>query len=326
LKASKIIFYYSLLVVLSGFLISSCVKKEKPVVLQQLASPVNSRINKLLWRSPDTVFICGGLKNAGGFIYRSTNSGLTWTQVYQSGDRSVYDMFFMNDTTAYASGDKLLFIRSKNIGQSWENVPFDFIPEYFNYVPMRCIFGDEKLLMIAGGENYDNGAVMWMVDGQLKWVWHFDNEFRTGLNFAHNNYEVMGYGTSYKTADLGYTYSPAAFKGDFITGSALLTNQTAYGCGYNGGIYKTNNAGALWQTVLKPNSLAKKRIHFNAIHFKDNNGWAVGNEGLIMHTQNGNVWEKRSTKFTSDFLSICESPSGQLVITTSKGEILLLNP
>lgn len=305
---------------------SGCRKKGVAITFQSISSPVTSRINKLIWQNKDTVFFCGGNKNNSGFIYRSVNAGKNWTKVFQSNEKSLYDLFFLNDTTAYCSGDKLLLLRSKTNGETWEEVKYDFIPEYFNYVPMRCIFGDEKLLMIVGGENYDNGAVLWLIDGKLKWVWHFDNEFRTGLNFSHDNYHLLGFGTGYKTSDMGYHYSPTSFKGDYITGSSKINQNQAFACGYNGGIYRTNDAGKNWTTLLKPNSLIKKRIHFNAILFKDKRGWAIGNEGLLMKTVNGTDWETVKTNYKSDFLSIFAHHSEQLFITTSEGEIIVIKP
>ncbi len=311
---------------IGAFLWIGCQKKDSLIGYNSLNSPVTERIHKLVWLSQDTLFICGGNKNKSGFIYRSTDGGKSWVNVYQSAQKSLYDLFFLNDTTAFCSGDQLLLLRSRNNGASWEEVIYEFIPEHFNYVPLRCIFGDEKLLMFAGGENYDNGAVMWMVDGKLKWVWHFDNEFRAGLNFSHNNYHLLGFGTGYKTMDLGYHYSSTSFKGDFITGTSLINASTGFACGYDGGIYKTDDAGKNWQTLLKPNTLLKKRIHFNAIHFKNTDGWAVGNTGLIMTSANGIEWKKTKTNMSSDFLSVTENPDGDIAITTSLGEILIINP
>ena len=302
----------------------SCQKNNPVFSLEALPSPVNTRIHKLTYLTKDTVFICGGAKNKSGFIYRSVNGGKNWTEVYRSDQKSLYDIFFLNDTTAFCTGDKLLLLRSRNNGAQWDEVIYDFIPEHFNYLPIRCIFGDEKLLMFAGGENYDNGAVMWMVNGQLKWVWHFDNEFRTGLPFSHLNYHLLGFGTGYKTTDMGFHYTPTSFKDDFITGSALINASTAFICGYDGGIYKTDDAGKSWQTMLKPNSLIKKRIHFNTILFKGNTGYAAGNNGLLMKSINGSDWKKVQVNTSSDILSMTENPEGNIILTTSSGEILIL--
>lgn len=305
------------------FYIGACKKTQSLPNITEMSTPVTDQIHKCIWTSKDTGFFCGGSKNERGFIYQTIDGGKTWKSVYSSNTKSFYDIKFVNDSTAYCSGDKLTLLQSTNKGTSWKEMAYAFVPEYFNYVPMRCIFGDEKFLMIIGGENFDTGAVLWMIDGQLKWVWHFDHEFRSGFNFTYDNYLLNGYGNSYKTKDMGYTYQPIELQKDYYTSAFTINQTTGYACGYNGSIVKTSDAGKSWSKVLNENKVGKKRIHLNGICFNSlGNGFAVGNEGLLLKSENGTKWESRFKVSDANLLSISDTKNGYMIITCSNGRLL----
>jgi photosystem II stability/assembly factor-like uncharacterized protein len=310
--------------VLAGAL-AGCKKHKKQLSLEPevLNSPTQQAIHKSTWLDASTGFICGGEKNKSGFIYKTSDAGNSWRLIYSAEGKCIYDIKFVNDTIAYACGDQLLVLNSKNNGDTWTEVSFANVNlQYFNYAPMRCIFGNYNLLMIVGGENYHNGNALWFENNTMRWVWHFDHEFRTGLDFDPDNFVLAGYGNAYRSNDHGYTYTATDLAGDYFTSSATLNSSLGYACGYDGGIYKTEDAGASWQTLLKPNSVAKKRIHFNGMCFKDaNNGWAVGNKGLIMGTTNGEHFDEYNTISEADLLSISLDKMDRMIITASDGKL-----
>jgi photosystem II stability/assembly factor-like uncharacterized protein len=304
---------------------SSCKKHKKQVSLEyeQVNSPTQQTIHKSAWLDASTGFICGGKKDENGFIYKTTDAGSTWHLIYNVQGKCIYDIKFVNDTIAYACGDHLLILNSKDNGDSWNELSFANVNlEYFNYAPMRCIFGNYNLLMIVGGENYHNGNALWFENNKMRWVWHFDHEFRTGLNFTQENFLLAGYGNAYRTNDHGYTYKATDLAGDYFTGSSTLNKQLAYACGYDGGIYKTEDAGASWKTLLKPNATAKKRIHFNGMCFKDeNNGWIIGTKGLIMSTTDGKNFLERESISDADLISVSLDKMGRMVISSADGKL-----
>ncbi len=311
-------------VLILGLFALSCKKNAPTVSFETINSPTAGNIYKSTWLNSGTGFICGGTKRQNGFIYKTNNGGLNWIKIHES-TKCIYDVLFINDSIAYACGDDLLVLKSTDNGISWNEVAFSFTPEPHNIVPLRCIFGDEKLLMFAGGENFDNGNLLWMIDGNLKWVWHFDNEFRAGINFSHTNYWLLGYGTAYKSNDFGYNFKAQNLKDDFFTGAVKIDSLSAFACGYNGGIYKTTNAGKTWTEVLKKNKTFKNRIHFNAICFEGNNkGWAVGNEGVVFKTNDGNNWEEMNLNEKVNLLSIVNNQQNNLIITASNGKLYKL--
>jgi len=304
---------------------TGCKKTEKigNLQLEEISTPTQQAIHKSVWLDANTGFICGGKKNKNGFIYRTKDAGKTWELIFNSPAKCLYDINFVNDTIAYACGDALLLLRSRDNGSTWTEVSFANVNlEYFNYTPLRCIFGNYNLLMIAGGENFNNGNVLWFENNSMRWVWHFDHEFRTGLDFKQDNFVLAGYGNLYRTKDNGYTYSPMKLDGDFFTSSYTINSELGFVCGYDGGIYRTDNGGNNWKTLLKPNKTARKRIHFNGICFSDEkNGFAVGAEGLVMHCNDGEKFKTYNSITSSDLLSIVKDKTGRMVISSSNGKL-----
>lgn len=305
-----------------GLFSASCKKARLEIAYEIIITPATGTIHKSTWFNANLGFICGGQKNQNGFIYKTSNGGLSWQKIHES-KNCLYDIYFLNDSVAYACGDNLLLLKSTDKGNTWNEVTYSFTTEPFNIVPLRCIFGDEKLLMVAGGENFDNGNMLWMIDGNMKWVWHFDHEFRSGINFTHTNYWLLGYGSAFKSSDFGYKFNPQNLKDDFFTGSIKLDSITAFTCGYNGGIYKTNNAGLTWEEVLKKNKSFKNRIHFNAIYLNANkHGFAVGNDGVLFKTTNGNNWQEATVAEKTNLLSIASDKQNHVIISTANGKLI----
>lgn len=305
--------------------LNGCKKSKKIDSLssEELSTPTTQAIHKSVWLDSNIGFICGGKKNENGFIYRTKDAGNTWELIYNSPNKCLYDIKFINDTIAYCCGDDLLLLNSINNGNSWNEVSFANINlEYFNHTPLRCIFGNYNLLMIVGGENYHNGNALWFENNSMRWVWHFDHEFRTGLDFEQENFVLAGYGNAYRTTDNGYHYTPMNFDGDFFTSSSTINSQIGFVCGYDGGIYRTDNGGGEWKTLLQPNKTARKRIHFNGILFKDATvGWAVGTEGLVMSCTDGQTFKEYSSITKADLLSVVKDQSGRMVISASNGKL-----
>ncbi|MBK7309371.1 MAG: hypothetical protein IPI93_00915 [Sphingobacteriaceae bacterium] len=219
MKIRLFIGFLGLLALLLFVAFGSCKKGKNLVNLQteELTTPTQQAIHKSVWLDANTGFICGGKKNESGFIYRTIDAGKTWALLFNSPGKCLYDINFVNDTIAYACGDALQLLRSKDNGNSWSQVSFANINlEHFNNTPLRCIFGNYNLLMVVGGENYHNGNALWFENNTMRWVWHFDHEFRTGLNFTQENFVLAGYGNSYRTTDHGYKYTPMEFAGDFL--------------------------------------------------------------------------------------------------------------
>ncbi len=83
----------------------------------------------------------------------------------------------------------------------------------------------------------------------------------------------------------------------------FITIYSAVVCGYDGGIYKTKDAGVNWKQVRKDNSAFSARTHFNKIRFfTEDKGLAVGNNGAVFYSDDaGETWQQ-SDNFPDEHL------------------------
>lgn len=329
LKIRLFIWVFGAFALLFTGILGGCKKNKKIATLEpeELNSPTQQAIYKSVWLDANTGFICGGKKDQDGFIYKTTNAGSSWQLIHHVKGKCIYDIKFVNDTIAYCCGDDLLLMRSSDNGNTWTDVDFTGVTlESFNHTPLRHIFGNYNLLMCVGGENYHNGNALWFQNDDMRWVWHFDHEFRTGLDLAKDNFVLAGYGNTHRTTDQGYNYSPMEFANDFFTGSSTINSQTAFMCGYDGGIYRTDDGANTWKILLEPNKAVNKRIHFNGMCFKDaNTGWVVGTKGLVMSSHDGQTFKEYARMSDADLLSVSFDKLDRAVISSSNGKLFRVN-
>ncbi len=318
---------YSVLLVCLLFLFGACRKEETiSVSFEVLSVNENINIHKIIFLSDSVGFACGGRQFDYGAIFKTTNNGNNWKKVYSSNLRSVYNLHFVDDSKGYAGGDSMLLLTTNDRGENWNEFWFDTIPrdKYQRTAFKNFFFFNENEFLMVGGQNYDSGLIYKTTDAGNNWIFKtFENELK-GIYFIDElNGYLSGYGVIYKTNDGGLSYQLCSIKGDFFTSVYFGDKDNGVAVGYNGGIYKTQNAGNNWKTIVKPNKAFEKRTHFNDIKFGDTNiGYAVGSDGLLMITEDGgNNW-KLAKKFCDDNLfSITILTNKLLLITSEKGKI-----
>src|SRR5207253_1368813 len=116
----------------------------------------------------------------------------------------------------------------------------------------------------------------------------YNNELRSIYFKDVSTGYMAGYGSIIKTNDTSNTWKVLPVDNDFFVSISFPTPAVGYACGYNGGIYKTTDEGNSWSDQLKNNNDIDHTRHFNQIKFiDDNEGYAVGNNGLVEYTSNG---------------------------------------
>jgi photosystem II stability/assembly factor-like uncharacterized protein len=96
----------------------------------------------------------GGTDNTGGLIFRSTDRGVSWTQVYSSLDR-VERVSFSDDLNGVAVGYHGLIMKTEDGGKTWSNLP-ELGSRRWRGVSM---YEKEKGIMVA-----EDGAVATITD------------------------------------------------------------------------------------------------------------------------------------------------------------------
>jgi photosystem II stability/assembly factor-like uncharacterized protein len=255
-------------------------------------------------------------------ISKTTDGGNNWITVWENNiDSTGYefsgnDIDFVNDQIGFAvgrisdsisSGGEILFTTDE--GESWElgwqfpdtlNYEYNLNSIYFtdstgwsvgengmilkytqqtgwvkqtsvtNLPLNKVIFSDENHGWIAGGYQNDNGfqkILLRTTSGGVNWI-----------NITNIPYLIR----------------------DF----AFIDNNLGWAIGYTqagvGGILKTTDGGLTWSI-----DLGNLPAQLNALHIKDNYGWAVAENGIILHTTDaGAVWveEENDNSLPTEFV------------------------
>lgn len=277
-------------------------------------------------------FICGGAPNVSGKIWKTTNGGASWHPVFEMQGRCLYDAAFLDPVHGYAGGDSLLLLRTTDGGITWTNVyaneDFSGWSEFIR--PIRKIaYPNPQNIIAVGGDLWYKGLMCVSHNWGENW---FFKDFNNQLNDIEipviTSAWVCGYGLIMHSADTCSLLTAMEADEDFFTGLDFLTPATGLACGYNGGLYKTADAGETWKIVLKPNGAFEKRIHFNDITFIDDHRvLAAGNTGLLMFsTDQGETWSRIESQTDCDLLSITVKPNGEIWLCGSSGFVGNLIP
>ena len=192
---------------------------------------------------------------AATFIYRTTNGGANWTQVFtQASPGFINGIQFINSNTGFAQGDPVAarwsLWKSTNAGASWDSAGM--------YLPQS---GTE-----AG------------------WVGSFQVTPAGNMWFGTNNTRV------YKSTNFGASYSFAATTGLVNSYSVYFTTATR---GLAGGttIVKSTDGGVTYTGVGMPPGAG----NINGIDGKDNDFWYIRGTGIYRSTNGGDNWAQVHT-------------------------------
>ena len=319
----------TILFVFTLFLLTiySCKKSGIDVDYTILDIHEDMNVQKLIFMNDIVGYACGGKKSEKGVIYKTTDAGNSWTKQYSNISQCVYDIQFVNDTIGYACGENLLLLKTMDGGNHWVvQTPNQPLQGYSGTLhSIYCV--DANTVYAAGGANFSVGITYKTYNGGGEWIYNtFDHELRSV--WFTNKYTgfYAGYGTVFETNDSAFSFQTLNSKDDFYTSLYFTDSRTAFACGYNGGIYKTTDAGINWEEELKNNNDIARTRHFNDIRFwNTTTGYAVGNTGLIVYTDNsGSDWSA-ITKLNSDnYYSVC-TRGNKVFVTSQGGKIYRLN-
>ena len=287
------------------------------------------KLRKMALSADSAIFVCGGNRECSGAIFRSVDKGQNFTKVYSDNEHSINDIMFLRDGSGFACGDDLSFYRSTDNGTTWfKGWDFTFSNWQDFITPLQSIyFANKDTGFIAGGADFSTGVICKTFNGGGNWAFESSDNEQKGIFFTNPLQGFFcGYGIIQKTIDSGKKMKALDITGDYFTSLFFSGNETGFSCGYNGGIYKTANAGEKWSSVYSQDKFLKKRIHLNNIYFTcEKTGFAVGNDGIILRTDDyGDSWKEILVDENMDLISIFCIDSKELLITCDKGKIIML--
>jgi len=313
-----------------AFLIFSCKKSDNNTINNPLPADVNIRflstnisdgLETVFFTSAGTGFV-GGYK---GGIYKTIDSGRTWTPLNSTVDLPIYSLFFLNDQKGFAVGGEdfcsgsgctppgSFILQTLNGGQTWKKVynptgNIELKSVYFvNASTGYCAGGNTIIKTSDGGQTWNEYKVN-DLGGLLTQIVFTDPQ--KGYIASHSKIvETTDGGISWKVTstqrNIGYVAISSADGVIYVAGQHKMI--------------KSTNDGALW------NELPNSPFDIYALHFIDNKkgfafgsgNWSGGDFGhpygaIYYTTDGGKVWSgSEDVKETGTILA-ASFPTGNL--------------
>lgn len=218
-------------------------------------------------------------------IYKTTNMGDTWFLQYTTPKISrLIDGQFIDENNGYFILDevyKSYCLKTTDGGINWQRHELDTLR---NPILTKIFFYDSNIGWIAGEQLYKttNGGMNWIrIEDPFVTRFMWDIQFiSTEIGWYSDLHGV------YNTTDGGITWATQFTSDGELDASAIFFTDHLNGwfCKYFN-LYKTTDGGFTWNLQLSSDTLKLKKVYF----VKQNIGWLVSANGIILHTINGGL-------------------------------------
>ncbi|MBU2492133.1 MAG: T9SS type A sorting domain-containing protein [Bacteroidetes bacterium] len=266
----------------------------------------------------------------GEHIISTVDGGENWSVLHEDLSSSLRCVYFFNPDTGWVFG-KGIIMKTLDRGKSWsKNIIYDGDEKP---IIREVQFLDAQIGYIVGSSFYGN-TIYKTMDGGSRWYQLNNIKPRiyglTDLSFinADTGWVVSNFGEIIKTEDGGesWLYQEAegvnvllhsVFFSDADTGwtsGVIIEDENAH---YNGIILKTTNGGNTWEGIKTEG----KNETLYSIDISEEAGWAVGADGVIYRTTDGENWAaQREERYRFNSLYFVDENTGWAV--GEKGIIL----
>jgi photosystem II stability/assembly factor-like uncharacterized protein len=291
-------------------------------------------------------FILGSGYDSLNSIFKTTNSGLNWSNTPVPSSRILGGFCFVNLNTGYICGETGYLRKTTNSGINWFDISFVNNDSY-NLI----IFLNNSTGFINGVRKIyktTNAGINWTVildrpdlflrgmtfpSVDTAYVYGTDvntyesSLFRTtnsantwdpisyfGLSGSANLYFynakigfVLKFSGTLRTTTAGTSWS-TIFTESPIADAFFLNPDTGYICGAYGRVYRTTNAGLNWENQITTGGATMSSICF----VNDLTGFVCGQNGIVKKTTNGGSpigIHRVSTEIPNDYLLLQKYPN-----------------
>lgn len=285
----------------------------------RMDSGTDDRLNNVAFINDSTCIAAGGSTFDRSAIALSKDGGYTWKAISSTeAPKEMYGMGISPTGTVYLSGIDGDILVSKDMGASWQ---FHRIDNWLVYkggnfaTPDTGIFVSSVLQRASTITRVDSN---FKILDEQSFEFGLNNIYFTGTSTAY----VLGYGAVMKTSDRGDHWTFLDIDGDNFTSMAIIGNEF-WICGAAGSIFHSSDAGARWERFRNGNDITRRRYMLRSILFTTAQmGWAVGDDGLVIFSQDGGRnWMEYKTFTTNHLRSIAACPNGDLLIAGTNGAL-----
>ncbi len=281
-------------------------------------------LQKIKFRNSQFGLTVGSLYNGSTKnIHRTTNGGQNWTDVSSgfTGMRFM-DIFFVEDSLVYMSGNDGIILRSLDGGLNWNKLQTETKEQLWG-----LYFQSRKIGFAVGS----NGTILKTTNGGTVW-----ENIPTGINnllydvtFTYNGIGfASGSNILLRTDNGGDSWFPVQnfpYKApaDWIRSIQFTNNLDGFACADIGRIYRTSDGGEHWERLNSPTEEALLDLDF----LDDNHGLVCGFNGTILFTEDrGQTWKAMTTPLANEhFYSVDYVGEQDAFVCTHYGKILKLH-
>lgn len=262
----------------------------------------------------------GNLYATGGDIWNKSDlaissDGITW-QVDSFSNKSIFDLHsdgvdlfaVGNDGYIFRSEPELTLTRTKHWGM------------------LRGFGHTESGYIGVGGKDFNKGWIYKTNDQiEIDTTHQYNNELSDVKCLEQKECIAVGYGIILVSTDNGNSWVQNQQTGDFYNSIAYNTQGIPYIVGYSGSILFSDDHGQSWKTLRNGHSPTSSNKPFRKIKFIANQGFIVGDNGLIWHSSDsGKNWADISINTKLDLFDF-HYLDDQLIIVSEMGNVILYN-
>ncbi len=278
----------------------------------------SSRFNKALFINDTLGFVVGGQRFSDATILTTRDGGFTWKpEHFPVSGKDIYDIVQNSAGGIYTVGFDGKFLYTNDTGKKWSFTQMDFFPA------TGIAFTDASHAIVVGGISFNEGKILYIdTMGTVSRRLSYPYQLNAIKMYTSQIGYICGFGAVLKTTDGGNTWNLLDVAGDNFN-CMDIHGYEIWMCGASGSILYTANGGTTWTKYRGDNDITKPRYFLNAILFKDSKtGWAVGENGVFLKSDNGGKDWMVCDKFTTQTLrSIAICPNGELLICGDYGTL-----
>ena len=323
----KVNYYILAVTFLLVLIFNSCKKSAKEKLsIESFQIEDASYIRSVFFINDSIGFACGGKRDFEGCIYKTTNGGSSWSKSIVAKPRCMYDIFFINDSVGFAGGDFLYLLTTSDGGDNWTHFPYKFneLPFHEQNRPAikKFAFNSNGRGCFVGGEDYNKGVIYQTLDNGTSWSFDTLHQEIGSVCLKGDNAFVAGFGYIGKSPS--GSFEQLALTDDVFTGIQELDDQSIIVVSNTGGVYKSNNQGNNWTTILKKKGAFSKRISYNGISFSGNRGIIIADYTMLISVDYGDTWKE--VDYDSEYqLTSINNFNNLFYVSTENGTILKIS-
>lgn len=266
---------------------------------------MNEWFTDVQFPSDQVGYACGGTAFGSHtcFLTKTTDAGLSWTPMTSNGFQNCYsflDLFFVNDTVGFISGEQNFLLKTTNGGISltlqaplpypiYHHRAIEFPSDSVGYISVTESFNGgwtDKVFRIL--KTTDQGAT-WHETAYIDTLYNIANNSREiqDIQFLDDNvgFAVGESGTFLRTTNGGNSWDVQYLLPYSPLNTVHFVNANIGFINNAGGVYKTTDGGDTWYVQqINPVSI------ISGIEMYDENiGYAVGDLGIFKTTNGGDV-------------------------------------